>query len=244
MQHHGDDNTSSSFVDYGALFRRQWAIILVCVLLGFIAGIGYLAVRPSSYTSSTTVLVRSTGINSGEGAVGARTTGDINLDTESQIARSAKIATAVRTELGEWSPRSARDGAPFESPNSEVLVFDFKAQTSQVAARGSTAFAQAYLEDRQSTAEAARTARRDGLQVQADALSRQLDLAITQIAAAEEGSRERALAPASRDSIERRRSAVDAELASLELVTISAGEIITPSTPGKSDTQTGRWWPQ
>ena len=34
------------------------------------------------------------------------------------------------------------------------------------------------------------------------------------------------------------RSAVDAELASLELVTISPGEIITPATPGKSDTQT------
>ena len=111
LQHHGDDSASSSFVDYGALFRRQWMVILACVLLGFVAGIGYLALQSPSYSSSTTVLVRSAGISAGESAVGARTTGDINLDTESQIAQSAKIASAG--SFGTWSSGvSAASGRP------------------------------------------------------------------------------------------------------------------------------------
>ena len=241
MQPGSDDyGSSSSLVDYAALLRRQWAVIVTCVVLGVAAAVAYVTVSPAAYVSSTAILVRATGIDSGDAVAGSRTSGSINLDTEAQIARSAKIAQVVKEQLNatESAQRLAGRLTVKVPPNSEVLVFDFLAQNSTLAQRGSTAFAEAYLNDRRATAEALKNGRRDGLQAQAVALNRQLDLAVTQISAAEAGSREQALAIASRSSIERQQSAVEAELATLELTLIDPGEIITPATPGVSDAST------
>lgn len=230
---------AATFVDYGALLRRHWLVVLAGVVVGAVAGVLFLILQPSSYTSTTTVLVRSAGLPNGSGgAVGARTTGEINLDTEAQIARSAKIAGAVRTELdGALSAQELASRLTLRvPPNSEVLVFEFVADDAALARKGSAAFAMAYLDAREESAATAVEARRAGLEAKLGTLGGELNAAIVALTEAEPASREQALAAAARDSVLRRQAVVAEELAALDPVDVTPGEIITPATEGASDT--------
>lgn len=152
-----EPNRARSLGDNLALVRRQWIVLVVAVLLGAAIGAGLLAVLPKSYTATSSVLVKSItdpGISTTE-AEDARTTGTINMDTESQVVRSLPVATAVQEATGSsLTPvqLAARVSVSIP-PNTTIISIAFEADTASEAREGAAAFASAYLQNRASVAQ-------------------------------------------------------------------------------------------
>ncbi len=141
----------------GGRQRGTIAIVVVCVLLGGLAGFAFYSVQSPVYESETSVLVLPTagGLDS---SVGGTRTGEVQIQTEAEVAGSAQVAAAASDSLdGAASPQELMaDGTVTTSPNSEVLVIGFSAGTQELARDGSQALAQAYLDRRSADAKQAR----------------------------------------------------------------------------------------
>lgn len=179
--------------DYFVLMRRRWRNILLGILLGVVLTVGYLAFAPRSYTMSTFVLVAGT---PGDNATATNSRGPINLDTEAKLVTSTQTLSAVAQSLRLSSDEAASlaDHVTVSvPPNTEILGITYVAPTAVGAQRGSLAFAEAYLTQRESAAKAYLDSRSKAMQTQIDALSKQIkplsDKAATLPAGAEEHTR-------------------------------------------------------
>ena len=162
--------------DYVGLLRRQWLPVLLCLVIGVGAALAYVQWAPKEYRSQTSVLVTPTSPDDAS----ART-GDINLDTEAQLVTATQTVAAAGEILAE-------DGVELEDlrdrvgvsvpPNTEILDITFTGNTAEQAQQGARAFAQAYLDQRQRTAEDLLTAEYDALQTRYDAVLEDRDEAI------------------------------------------------------------------
>jgi Mrp family chromosome partitioning ATPase/capsular polysaccharide biosynthesis protein len=146
---------SYDLADYLGMLRRHWWVIGLLLVAG-IGGAGLIAhEQPRVYESSTSVLVTPTGV-SGANAAGGRTSGTINLDTEAQLVLSTDIATGAQKLLKVTTPpdQLAINVTVTVPANTTVLVITYSAGTPREAQAGSHAFAIAYLQNRQTTAQA------------------------------------------------------------------------------------------
>lgn len=139
--------------DYVAVVRRRWLVVLVAVLLCFAGGLAYLQVAPKTYVSTAKVLVEATATTSV--AEGARTTDAINLDTEAQIVRSLEVADLALDQLDPklftedlTAVQLARRVSVTVPPNTTVLDITFEDSSAEKAKDGAQAFADAYLLNR------------------------------------------------------------------------------------------------
>jgi Mrp family chromosome partitioning ATPase len=164
--------------DYFVLLRRQWLAVLICLLLGVGLAIAYMQLAPREYRSTTSVLVTDTTPSSG-GA--ADRTSTINLDTEAQLVTSTETVAAAAKTLGVTGDAVSDLGGNVGvsvPPNTDILDITYTGGTARDAQRGSLAFAQAYLAQRQQTAQASLDAQQKALQTQIDALNTQLQTVI------------------------------------------------------------------
>lgn len=162
--------------DYVGLLRRQWLPVLLCLLLGVGAALAYVQWAPEEYRSQTSVLVTPTTPD----AAADRTAG-INLDTEAQLVTSTETVADAGALLAEndVTVDDLRDRVNVSvPPNTEILDITFTGDTAQQAQLGARAFAQAYLDQRRATAEAALQAEYDALQTRYDAVKALLDEAV------------------------------------------------------------------
>jgi Mrp family chromosome partitioning ATPase/capsular polysaccharide biosynthesis protein len=150
---------SYDLADYLSMLRRHWWLVVVLVATGLAGGLAAAHTQAKVYESATSVLVTPTGTGAGNPA-GGRTSGPINLDTEAQLVVSTDIATAAQKLLKVGTPpdQLAADVAVTVPPNTTVLVITYSAPTPAAAQAGSHAFAIAYLQNRQATAQAEVTA--------------------------------------------------------------------------------------
>ena len=81
----GSGANAARLGDYFVLLRRQWLIILICLLLGIGAALAYLAWAPKEYRSTTSVLVTQMETDSS-----SERSATINLDTEAQLVTSTE----------------------------------------------------------------------------------------------------------------------------------------------------------
>lgn len=228
MDRLSNDVGSTDFSDYGARLRRRWWIVALGLLLGLLGGLALNAAMSKTYTSTTSVLVAPT--LGGAGSVeGGRTSSSVNLDTESQIVRSAQVADAARTLL-----RTETSVAELTSqlqvtvpPNSSVLQLAFEAGSPQGAQQGSHAFAQAYLTARADQAKQQTDAQVANLQAQIKAAQDQLQAASDRAAALVANSPEKVLADAQRQIQVNQVNDLLARLAPLQADAINPGRIIT-----------------
>jgi Mrp family chromosome partitioning ATPase len=223
---------------YLGIFRRHWWIALVATGAGLGGGVALTSAMPKVYESSTAVLVQA--LDQDTNASGGRTKGAVNLDTEAQLVGSGAVATKAAALLR--SPRSpielARDVSVEVPANTTVLMITFQAGTPQEAQAGSHAFAEAYLRNREETAQS-------GLDQQIKTLTakiKQLTTTLTgingRLARAVKGSPDEGNLMSLRNNSQNQLNGLTGRLNELTTTTVGAGSIIsdarlpeTPSSP-------------
>jgi capsular polysaccharide biosynthesis protein len=227
--------------DYASLARRRWAWIAAAALVGLAVALGYLATAQQTYVSMAKVQVMAT-TSTGD-AVGARTNDEINLDTEAQLVTSQPVATRAGEMLeSTLTPVAlARRVSISVPPNTTVMAISFSAPSAEGARQGAEAFARAYLESRQETAQAV-------LQTDVDRLERLIDetqeevldtnVRISRLEGPNEKS-DRAFMIARRSTLSTQLATYNAELAPLVDTEVVAGKVILdaqlPTSPVDPD---------
>ncbi|MFI6075866.1 Wzz/FepE/Etk N-terminal domain-containing protein [Actinoplanes sp. NPDC051343] len=220
---------------YLGVFRRHWWIALLATGAGLGAGTALTHALPKVYESSTSVLVQA--VDQDTNASGGRTKGAVNLDTEAQLVGSGAVAVKAAQLLRTTrSPIDLAKDVSVEVPaNTTVLVINFKGGTPQESQSGSHAFAEAYLRNRQETAQ-------DGLNQQIKTLNvkvKQLTTTLTGINArlsrAAKGSPDESNLLSLRNNSQNQLNSLTGKLNELTTTTVGAGSIISdarlPDTP-------------
>jgi Mrp family chromosome partitioning ATPase/capsular polysaccharide biosynthesis protein len=225
--------------DYLTVVKRQWSVVLACVLVGSGLAVGYLAVAPEEFTARTSILVTQTTQDSGSNAPRAA---QINLDTEAQLLRSTDTVTAVADlldvssdEMGGLADRMTVT----VPPNTEILTISYVGPTAQAARDGAAAFGEAYLDLRRASVEAGLAAEAEALKVRVESVTTQLEEITEAAERLDEGSPERA-------AVDERIVQLNTQLASLanqqsrlQSTTVTPGRVITeanlPRSPSSPD---------
>jgi succinoglycan biosynthesis transport protein ExoP len=224
------ESASYSLSDYAAMLRRRWAWLVFGLLIGL--GAGWLANTSLSptYVSQANVLVEPTGVSSTTVANG-RTSGEINLDTEAQLVKSAEVATKAQAELGSTTPLTELvDQVTITvPPNSQILSIAFEADSATAAQRGAQAFAQAYLDSRAELAAADVTTRTAELEKQIKSASAALGDVLDQLASLALDNPERVFAESRRSQLSDRIASLTQQVQDLSTLDDRPGRIIDPA---------------
>ncbi|MFC7481339.1 hypothetical protein ACFQX7_16695 [Luedemannella flava] len=140
--------------DYIGMARRHWLTVMGSLLVGVTGAAALAASTPKEFAATTSVLVQPVA-SLDANVVGGRTRAEINLDTEAQLVRSSGVANEAAALLrGSVSPQRLAGAVSVDvPPNTAVLRIKFRAKTAVAAQAGSHAFAEAYLHNRQQSAQ-------------------------------------------------------------------------------------------
>jgi Mrp family chromosome partitioning ATPase/capsular polysaccharide biosynthesis protein len=165
---------------------------------------------------------------------------DVGADTEAKVLDSTVVAELAAKKLHQ-SPAAAPtllQHLTVDNPiGTLVLNITYTADSPEAAQKGAQAFADAYLENRQQTADGVKARALQRLQTQHDALDRDLNDALTTIAGTLAGSDARTAAESKRDVLVTQISQLEASSASLSGVDTSPGQLIRPAA--MPDAQSG-----
>jgi capsular polysaccharide biosynthesis protein len=229
---------SLRLADYGALLRRQWSVVVAAMVVGAVLAGAYLAVAPREYTSATSVLV--TAANNAATSGPARAT--INLDTEAQLVTSTETVSAAAAGLGlaGQEAEDLRDRTTVTvPPNTDILTISFVAPTAEEAQAGARAFAQAYLDARRASTEAALDAEYDALQSRIDEVAEQLRIVTEAIAALPANSPLRASSENQAAALSNQLAGLGSQQNQVRASAVQPGRVVTepslPSSPSSPD---------
>ncbi|GAB3908307.1 hypothetical protein GCM10027612_82510 [Microbispora bryophytorum subsp. camponoti] len=128
---------SRDLSEYGSVLRRRRLVAAACLLAGVGGGAAALVLTPERYTAIAQVQVVPTGAQEQFNAPNSRQRETLNLDTESQIARSAVVATLTAAILKYPDPEELREHVTIDvPPNSAILSISYSASDPQAAAAG------------------------------------------------------------------------------------------------------------
>jgi uncharacterized protein involved in exopolysaccharide biosynthesis/MinD-like ATPase involved in chromosome partitioning or flagellar assembly len=230
---------STNVSDYLGMLRRHWWVVLLLTACAVGAADMVTRAMPQIYESSTSVLVQPAGQDTN--VVGGRTKGDINLDTEAQLVRSTAVAVGAADLLRDTSPPDllARDVLVEVPPNTSVLVITYAAADPARAQAGSHAFAEAYLRNREASAQAELNAQITALSTKVKQLNATLVRINNRLAAIRGDSPERPNLQSQRQTSINQVNNLAGDLNRLTTATVSAGKIISdarlPVEPSKPD---------
>ncbi|MFI8190793.1 hypothetical protein ACIF8T_18595 [Streptomyces sp. NPDC085946] len=145
------------------------------VVLGLLGSVLLVVLRAGSYSSTGEVLVRAR--TDPFSTFGVAADNQVSMGTERQIALSATVAARAAAALGQPSRADALldDLRVTNPPDTQVLRFEYTADTADRSARVTNAFADAYLADRQDRTRAMVRRMTSGLDRQIEALTRRID---------------------------------------------------------------------
>lgn len=225
-----ESGTGSSYAmhDYGRMLRRRWPWLLLGLLVGLALALAALHYRPQSYTSEAKVQVAANSLDSTTLA-NARTTGEVNLDTEAQLVTSATVAERAKKLLRDSAPTRdiASRVAVTVPPNTSILDISYTAGSAVAAKQGAHAFAQAYLDNRAGVAAKQSKLLTQARQDQIKKLTAQLQDVTGKLAALPPNSPELAFDQAQSDLLKTQISQLTAELTTLTASDLGPGQIIT-----------------
>jgi len=171
-------------------------------------------------------------------ATGGRTKDTVNLDTEAQLVRSGAVAVkaAALMRTARSPLELARRDVSVEVPaNTTVLVITFRAGTPQEAQAGSHAFAEAYLRNREETAQSKLNQQIKTLTSKITQLTKTLTGINTRLARAVRGSSDEGNLQSLRNNSQNQLNGLTGRLNELTTTTVGPGSIITdarlPDTP-------------
>ena len=147
----GRPHATVTLHDYWSVLRRRSPYVVAGLLLGLFLGSAYLVITPPEYTTAAEVLVRAIRQQPFE-ATGPGIDRELSMVTEREIASSGGVAErAVEILAADDSPQALLRQVQVDLPTgSQVLRFVFRADSADAAEDGANAFAQAYLEQRES----------------------------------------------------------------------------------------------
>jgi capsular polysaccharide biosynthesis protein/MinD-like ATPase involved in chromosome partitioning or flagellar assembly len=226
---------SADVSQYLGVFRRHWWIALLATAAGLGAGAALTRTLPKVYESSTSVLVSS--VDQDSNAQGGRTKGSVNLDTEAQLVDSGAVAWKAAALLR--TPRSpvdlARDVSVEVPANTTVLVITFKSTSPMGAQAGSHAFAEAYLRNREETAQNGLNQKIKSLTLKVGQLTKTLTGINARLSRSVRGSSTESNLQSLRSNSQNQLNTLTGKLNELTTTTVGAGSIISdarlPDTP-------------
>ena len=150
--------------DYLAVFKRQLVLILAITLLGAAAAAAYTFRRTPVYESAASVLVRAITTNAFD--PGSRVDQQLNMFNERQLAQSEPVAAVAAKALKTTAtPAQLLEHVKVDVPaNSQILRIKYQDTVPLTAQKGADAFADAYLESRETDARAQATTSQKSLQ--------------------------------------------------------------------------------
>lgn len=224
-------------IDLLGMFRRRAWVLVLFVVLG--VGLGHVlsGKLPVKYSSTTSVLVSPIGLPTLQsGSTLARAEAPLNLETESQVVLSEPVATAAAALAGDKRPIATviSEMDVQVPPNTTVLSITATTSNAAHAQALSAAFAKAYIDDRNTTAQAAVTSATTSLTAQLDALNKQLQAVSSQIATIPAGNADRTFAEAQQQILVTQVAAVSSDLTRLKSTQITPGNVLVAATPGEA----------
>jgi capsular polysaccharide biosynthesis protein len=214
---------------FSGVVRRRWRLLISCVVLGLLLAAGYDYQRPPRYVATASVLVSP--IDGGDSAQpqnGQRQRGPLNLATETQLVTSTAVAAAARSRLDDGQTVNQLIAAvDTKVPDgSSVIEISFEAATARAAQRGAEAFATAYLDHREQTAQRNLEQQVAAVQEQIAVVREELSEASAQVAAATPDSPEAILADAQADLLTSQLSSLSRTLGTLQATSTTPGRVI------------------
>ena len=149
------------------LRRRQWWVILIAVL-GLATGLAVSLTEQKQYSATAQLLIQNPGPVAALGATQSQVT-PTDLQTELQLATSAPVQQAVRTEFGSVPEISASEVA-----QTNVIALTAISSTPARAARIANAYGRAFVTYHRTVTIANLTAAETQLQAQISSIKRQM----------------------------------------------------------------------
>jgi capsular polysaccharide biosynthesis protein/Mrp family chromosome partitioning ATPase len=223
------DIGSVDLAEYLRRLRRRWWAVVLAIALGIAGGLVLTNALDEQYVSETSVLVLPVDMDAPANIAGGRTSGDINLDTEAQIVRSASVAAAVSDQLDGAIPAAELMGnvAVTVPPNSQVLRLTYTADTAERAQAGARAYADVYLKQRAAAVRERIDGASESLKEQRAERQEQLVDVTDRIAELFVDSSDRQLAESERDILISQLSSINDQLSALRIAAAPAGRVIT-----------------
>lgn len=227
---------------YAAILRRSWWVIVTVFLLAVIGGGVYTVLASPVYESQSSVLVLPSEFDTS--VTGARTSGEVNLDTEAQLVSSTEIARMAAESMAEEghhlpeSPQLLAERVYVQvPPNTSVLEISFQAEEPDLAHAGTVAFSQAYLDYRETSARNQILAEAETVEERVEDLQDESDELSSRLSSMAEENPERGQVESNRDSLNSQISELNGEVSALEsaAAAVSPGRVIStavePTSP-------------
>ncbi|WP_051704223.1 Wzz/FepE/Etk N-terminal domain-containing protein [Glycomyces sp. NRRL B-16210] len=224
-----------TLADYGVIVRRSWWLVIGTVAVALAAGFAYTAMSEQVFESTASVLVLPT---AGDTAVtGARTAGQVNLDTEAQLVKSTEVAEAAAEALSADFPAELVSRVSVTvPPNTAVLEIGFQANDPESARAGAVAFSEAYLAHRLAGATASLENAIAASAVGLESVRGDIDAAESELSRMDPEAGGRAALESTLDGLRRQAGEIEAEIAALEAEksAVSPGRVINQASVPQS----------
>jgi polysaccharide biosynthesis transport protein len=212
---------------YLSVLRRRRRIVIACALIGALLGALYVVSRPSGYTSSASVVIRPVTTtpfeNPNQQAVSAV--------TEQSVMASTVVAQRAAGIIGRSAdPEDILKHLTVTNPtDTSVLTATFRASSPEKARQGAQAFADSYLDYRQSQYDATKDRTLASIDAQLATLRDSSAAASAAQAKAAPGSEAYIAAQQQVDRLQSRIIDAETNRATIDAIDTSPGEVIKPA---------------
>jgi capsular polysaccharide biosynthesis protein len=214
--------------------RHHLSVVLLCLVMGALAGYLYATSMPATYTSTARVLVNpSVGNPFVPTPASVRQDELTSLQTEAQVVRSDEVMGVVAEQVPTLTPAAlARKVQVTVPPNTQILEISYTGGNATVAQQVVDAVANAYLANRTQRFEAVNQERID--RVEARTLNVVNDLRAATAAAQQGDAAEKLFQEELADALRNELVSLRAQRTALENSESPPGAVIAPASAGKS----------
>ena len=225
-----------TLTDYWAILRRRRRTIALATAVVVAFAAVYVWWSGPEYQSQASVVIRPILT----GPFDQSRIDDVGAGTEAKVLDSTVVAELAAKKL-HTNPADAPallEHLTVENPlTTLILNITYAASSPEAAQKGAQAFADAYLDHRQQTADAVKARAVERLQQQHTDLDRELSDALVTIAGTTVGTDARTAAEARRDVLVSQITSLESSSSALTGVDTSPGQLIRPAD--KPETQSG-----
>jgi uncharacterized protein involved in exopolysaccharide biosynthesis/Mrp family chromosome partitioning ATPase len=217
-----------TLTDYWAILRRRRRTIALATVIVVAFAAVYVWWSGPQYASQASVVIRPILT----GPFDQSRIDDVGAGTEAKVLDSTVVAelAAKKLHVGPVDAPALLEHLTVENPlGTLILNITYAASSPEAAQKGAQAFADAYLEHRQQTADAVKARALERLQSQHTDLDRELNDALVTIAGTVVGTDARTAAEARRDVIVSQITALESSSSALTGVDTSPGQLIRPA---------------